>query len=91
MEVLQGPLLEKVLGKLECCRDLLRCAAVSKLWLQVASKVQPTYLYLPYTWRRRQSLVSPQELLQAMQWLHRKQHGGYFDRLERFTLGDSCC
>ena len=22
-----------------------------------------------------------------MQWLHRKQHAGYFGRLERFTLG----
>lgn len=87
MEVLQGPLLEKVLGKLECCRDLLRCAAVSKLWLQLASRVQPTSLYLPYTWRRQQSLVTPQELLQVMQWLHRKQQAGYFSRLERFTLG----
>ncbi len=87
MEVLQGPLLDKVLGKLECCRDLLRCAAVSKLWLQVASKVQPTSLYLPETWRRRQSLIAPQEVLQMMQWLHRKQHAGYFGRLEQFSLG----
>ena len=87
MEVLQGVLLDKVLGKLESCQDLLRCAAVSKFWLQVASKIQPTYLCLPPAWRRPQSLMTPQEVLQLMQWLHRRQHTGYFGRLERCTLG----
>ncbi|DBA88326.1 TPA: hypothetical protein ACH3X2_004830 [Trebouxia sp. C0005] len=87
IEVLHGPLLDQVLGKLECCQDLLRCAAVCKLWLQVASKVQPTSLYLPPLWRCRESPITPQEVLQVMQWLHRKQHAGYFGRLEQFTLG----
>ncbi|KAL0043370.1 hypothetical protein WJX79_002857 [Trebouxia sp. C0005] len=61
IEVLHGPLLDQVLGKLECCQDLLRCAAVCKLWLQVASKVQPTSLYLPPLWRCRESPITPQE------------------------------
>lgn len=86
MEVLQGLLLDKVLGKLECCRDLPRCAAVSKLWLQVASKIQPTSLYLPHAWHRPRSLMTPQEVLQLMQWLHRRQRAGCFGRLEQFTL-----
>lgn len=85
MEVLQTPLLDKILGNLGRCKDLMQCSAVSKSWRKAADGIRPTTLHLLNTFHRK-SNITQNEVIHTMQWLHQKQSSGYFEHLEEFEL-----
>jgi len=86
MEALQGELLERILSNMQDTTGLLlQCSLVSKAWQQAVSRIYPRDLELPRTPDRR-TPVTPEDVLQLMQWLQRKHSKGYFGQLETLTL-----
>jgi len=63
----------------------LQCSLVSKAWQEAVSKIYPRDLELPRT-PERHTPVTPEDVLQLMQWLQRKHSKGYFGQLETLTL-----
>ena len=86
MEALQGELLERILSDLQDIKAVLwQCLLVSKAWREAVSRMYPRDLELPNTSERRIK-VTPEKVLQLMQWLQGKHAKGYFGQLENLTL-----
>lgn len=72
IEALQGELLERILSDLQDIKAVLwRCSLVSKAWREAVSRMYPRDLELPNTSERR-TKVTPEKVLQLMQWLQGK-------------------
>ncbi len=86
MEALQGELLERILSNLQDTKGLLlQCSLISKAWREAVSRIYPRDLELPNTSERR-TQVTPEKVLQLMQWIQRRHSKGYFGQLETLTL-----
>lgn len=71
-----------ILGKLDNCCDIARCATVSRFWRSAVAHMRPTSLTIP-------GLHRPINLTcadQMLQWLQQKHRQGFFRNLRSLSL-----